>query len=150
MKKESILLLFSLAAFACQDTNQAQAIEQEVSTTKQLLSDEKALSAQMEAVGTQMEALPEKFKTENAEAFATLRRQFNGANSKREQCLVMLQDGASKSEDLLKSKAADMKQQFESQVQPQLQKASESVKKYDQYIQSLKVKVDSIAQVYGG
>ncbi len=150
MKKESILLLLAFSAFACQNTNQTQAIEQEVSTAKQLLSDEKALSPQMEAIGDQVEALPEKFKTENAEAFETLRRQFNGANSKRDRCLEMLQEEATNSEQLLKLKAADMQQQFEGQALPRLKDASESIKRYDEYLQQVKVKADSIAKAYGG
>lgn len=150
MKKAPIFLLLVLLAFACQNASQTQVLEQAVSSTQQLLSDEKALTPQMTAIGDQVEALPERFKTENPEAFATLQRQFNGAYSKREQCLVMLQEGASKSESLLQSKAADVKQQFETQVQPQLKKASETVQQYDQYLQGLKTKADSIARVYGG
>ena len=150
MKKEFILPLLTVFAFACQNANHTQAIEQEVSTAKHLLSEENARNAQMKSVGDQVEALPEKFKAENPEAFSRMAKYVSDVNNKRNRCLEMLQEGANQSEELLKSKAADMQQQFEGQLQPKLKDASESIKRYDQDLERLKVKADSISKAYGG
>lgn len=149
-----VLILLALSLIACQQqpaaTDTKKAVEQEINSASQLLQQERATSEKMHAISDKVEALPEKFKTEQAEAYARLNKQANDVLIKRDHTLNLLQEGVGQSEQMLKTTSTDVKQQFENEVQPKLKDAKESVKRYNDYLEQLNTRVDSIAKAYGG